>query len=203
MDKITINSSYHDKGCQHVHYKILMVDDSRTFNQKVTDGLSVLGHEITQAYSLREAEEYINNQDFDFILLDLILPDGEGNELIDEMDKKTRSKVVVLSGDNDDQRRSHIFESGILDYFSKSNPTHKIIDDIKKLLCTVQINSKINILLVDDSSFMRKMLTNILSPKRFNIIEAINGEDGLETLEESEVHLVILDYEMPIMDGIQ
>ena len=203
MNKETMTSSYYNTGCKQISYKILLVDDSKTFNQKVTDGLTILGHQITQAYTLHEAKNYIDNDDFDFILLDLILPDGEGNELIDSMDQKTRSKVIVLSGDNDHQRRSHIFESGILDYFSKSNPTHKIIDDVKKLLCTVQINAKINILLVDDSSFMRKMLTTILSPKKFNIIESINGQDGLDVLNANEIHLVILDYEMPIMDGIE
>jgi len=203
MNNIIMSSSYYDTGCKDVKFKILIVDDSKTFNQKVTDGLSISGHKITQAYTLTQADNFLKEETFDFILLDLILPDGEGNELIDDMDKETRSRVIVLSGDNDDQRRNHIFESGILDYFSKSNPTHKIIDDIKKLLCTVQINSKINILLVDDSSFMRKMLTNILSPKQFNIVEAVDGEDGLNKLEDNEIHLVILDYEMPIMDGIQ
>jgi CheY-like chemotaxis protein len=203
MNKNIMDSAYYNTGCEQISYNILLVDDSKTFNQKVSDGLTILGHNITQAYTLLEANNCLKKSNFDFILLDLILPDGEGNELIDVMDKETRSKVIVLSGDNDHQRRSHIFESGILDYFSKSNPTHKIIDDVKKLLCTVQINSKINVLLVDDSYFMRKMLTNILSPKKFNILEAVNGQEGLEVLSETEIHLVILDYEMPIMDGIQ
>jgi len=198
-----MSSSYYETECNHKSYKILLVDDSRTFNQKVADSLLLLGHKITQSYTLTQTEKFLEDEEFDFILLDLILPDGEGNELIDTMDDKTKSKVIVLSGDNDHQRRSHIFESGILDYFSKSSPTHKIIDDIKKLLCTVQINSKINILLVDDSSFMRKMLTKILTPKKFNIIEAINGQEGLDTLKDVDIHLVILDYEMPIMDGIE
>jgi len=202
MNDLVMNSSYYDTVCDNIRYKILVVDDSKTFNEKIKDGLTLLGHKITQTYSLRGAETYIKNEEFDFIILDLILPDGEGNELIDTLSKEEKSKVIVLSGDNDHQRRNHIFEAGILDYFSKSNPTHKIIDDIKKLLCTVQINSEINILLVDDSSFMRKMLSNILTPKKFNIIEAINGEDGLEALETNEIHLIILDYEMPIMDGI-
>lgn len=202
QEKIT-GSSYYNTDCTRLSCKILLVDDSKSFNQKIADALGVLGHSITQVYTLNEAQKSISTNEYDFILLDLILPDGQGNEFIDEMDRKTKAKVIVMSGDTDHQRRSHIFESGILDYFSKTNPTHKIIDDIKKLLCTVQINSKINVLLVDDSSFMRKMLTNILSPKKFNIIEAINGQEGLDILEDVEIHLVILDFEMPVMDGIE
>ena len=198
-----MKSSYYNIECGKQVYKILVVDDSRTFNQKITDELVLLGHEVTQAYTLLQTEQYIEKENFDFILLDLILPDGEGNEFIDRINHDIRSKIIVLTGDNDHQRRSHIFESGILDYFSKSNPVHKIIDDIKKLLCTVKINSRINILLVDDSAFMRKTLTSILSPKRFNLIESINGQDGLAVLDKNEIHLVILDYEMPVMNGIE
>mgnify|MGYP005987981693 FL=1 len=199
----SVRSAYHNLECDNQVHKILVVDDSKIFNQKITDELTLLGHEVTQSYTLRAAEKYIENENFDFILLDLILPDGEGNEFIDRINHDIRSKIIVLSGDDDHQRRSHIFESGILDYFSKLNPIHKIVDDIKKLLCTVKINAKINVLLVDDSTFMRKTLTNILSPKRFNLIESTNGHDGLDSLDKNEIHLVILDYEMPVMNGIE
>lgn len=188
--------------CSDKKYKILVVDDSKTFNQKISDALNKLGHTITQSYTLKDTKDFIEKNEYDFILLDLILPDGEGNELIDTMSNELKSKVIVLTGDNDNQRRNYIFESGILDYFSKTTPTHKIIEDIKNLLCKVEENSFINILLVDDSSFMRKMLRDILTPKNFNIYEAKNGIDGIEVLEKEDIHLMILDYEMPIMNGI-
>jgi len=193
---------YTYKECSQVKYKILVVDDSKTFNQKITDALNKLGHKITQSYTLKETEDFLEKDNFDFILLDLILPDGEGDELIDKLDEETKSKVIVLSANTDNQRRKHVFESGILDYFSKTNPTHKIIDDVKNLICTVEKNSNINILIVDDSSFMRKMVRKLLEPKRFNVFEAKDGASGLEILNNQEIHLVLLDYEMPGMDGI-
>ncbi|MEA3552932.1 MAG: response regulator, partial [Campylobacterota bacterium] len=197
------NTVYSHKDCGEKKYNILMVDDSKTFNQKITDALNKLGHNVTQSYTLKDTENFLEKEQYDFILLDLILPDGECDELIDMMSDELRAKVIVLSGDTDNQRRSHIFESGILDYFSKSNPTHKIIEDIKTLLCNIEKNSNINILLVDDSSFMRRMLKGILVPKKFNIYEAKDAINGLEVLETQEIHLVLLDYEMPGMDGIE
>ncbi len=198
-----VKTIYNSYECGNIKYKILVVDDSKTFNQKITDALNKLGHTITQSYTLKDTKDFLEKEEYDFILLDLILPDGEGDELIDLMDDKTRSKVIVLSGDNDNQRRSHIFESGILDYFSKTNPTHMIIENIKNLLCTVEKNSSINILLVDDSSFMRRMLRGVLGPKRFSIFEAKDGVSGLEILDNEDIQLVLLDYEMPGMDGIE
>jgi CheY-like chemotaxis protein len=193
---------YKPQDCTQVKYKILVVDDSKTFNQKITDALNKLGHTITQSYTFKQTEDLLEKDEYDFILLDLILPDGDGDELIDKLNDETKSKVIVLSADSDNQRRNHIFESGILDYFSKTNPTHKIIEDIKNLLCTVEQNSSINILIVDDSSFMRKMLKSVLIPKRFNVFEAKNGINGIDILNQKDIHLVVLDYEMPGMDGI-
>jgi len=184
-------------------YDILVIDDTKTFNHKLTVELKKLGHNITQAFGLKDAEEFIENFHYDFILLDLILPDGDGDELLDSMTEEQKAKVIVLSGDSDSQRRSHIFESGILDYFSKSNSIHKIVDDINNLIITVEKNANINILLVDDSQFMRRILRGILSPKKFNIFEAKDGIDGLKILSEQNIHLVILDYEMPLMDGLE
>jgi len=202
-DDLRAHTIYNHTDCGQKKYDILMVDDSKTFNQKITDSLNKLGHKVTQSYTLKDTQDFIEKEQYDFILLDLILPDGEGDELIDIMSDELRAKVIVLSGDTDNQRRSHIFESGILDYFSKSNPTHKIIEDIKTLLCNIEKNSNINILIVDDSSFMRRMLRGILSPKRFNIFEAKDAVNGLEVLENEDIHLVLLDYEMPGMDGIE
>ncbi len=196
-----INKTFQSNDCNNIQYNILVVDDSKVFNQKITDSLVEFGHNITQAFTLTDAKNFIENNEYDFILLDLILPDGEGDQLIDTLSMELKSKIIVLSGDEDSQRRNYIFESGILDYFSKTNPINLILEDIKKLLCVVGENKNINILIVDDSSFMRKALKNILIPKRYNIFEAKDAQDGLGVLEKEEIHLLLLDYEMPGMDG--
>ncbi|MEA3513664.1 MAG: response regulator [Campylobacterota bacterium] len=203
MKNKRVTTIYEQTDCGDAKYNILVVDDSKTFNQKITDGLNIQGHNLTQCYLLNDARKLIENNNYDFILLDLILPDGEGDELIDELSEELRAKIIVLSGDTDMQRRGHIFDTGILEYFSKTNPTHMLLEDIKNLLCNVEKNSFINILLVDDSSFMRRMLKGILSPKRFNIYEAKDGINGLEVLNKEDIHLMLLDYEMPGMDGIE
>ena len=199
--KDTKESALYNVDC--INYKILVVEDSKFFNNAVKDDLTSNGHTVTQAFTLNEASKLIDNAEFDFILLDLILPDGEGDEIIDAMPKELRSKVIVLSGDEDSQRRDYIFKAGVLDYFSKSNPFHMIMDDIKSLFCALEQNSSINILLVDDSTFMRKVLKGILAPKRFNIYEAAGAKAGLKILNNVDIHLVLLDYEMPDIDGAQ
>lgn len=62
----------------------------------------------------------------------------------------------------------------------------------------------INILIVDDSAFMRNILTDILkTDKNIRVVgQARNGKEALEKIPALKPDLVTLDIEMPIMDGI-
>ena len=58
------------------------------------------------------------------------------------------------------------------------------------------------ILVVDDAKTMRDTLKDLLIPNGFDVIEAANGEQGLEMLSQHAVDLVISDLNMPGMDGL-
>ncbi|CQR47679.1 Chemotaxis response regulator protein-glutamate methylesterase [Paraliobacillus sp. PM-2] len=64
--------------------------------------------------------------------------------------------------------------------------------------------NKINVLVVDDSAFMRKIITDLLnSHPRIHVVDtARNGKDALKKIDELNPDVVTLDVEMPIMDGI-
>ncbi|MEN6617158.1 MAG: response regulator [Syntrophorhabdus sp.] len=59
------------------------------------------------------------------------------------------------------------------------------------------------ILIVDDSATIRKLLAYILKKKNFVIAEAEDGIDAMEKLSHVQVDLVIVDLNMPNMDGIE
>ena len=60
-----------------------------------------------------------------------------------------------------------------------------------------------SILIVDDEPTARTLLRLILVRAGFNVVEAINGFQALDRLEETAVDLVLLDVMMPGMDGIE
>jgi DNA-binding NtrC family response regulator len=58
------------------------------------------------------------------------------------------------------------------------------------------------ILVVDDESNIRLLLSEVLSDKGFEVTEAKDGQESLEKMEQHDFDLVITDVNMPRLDGI-
>ena len=59
-------------------------------------------------------------------------------------------------------------------------------------------------LVIDDSRAVRLLVGNILREQGFEVVTAGHGQEGLEKLTENpEVRLVLVDWNMPIMDGLE
>ncbi|MGN1017181.1 MAG: response regulator transcription factor [Faecousia sp.] len=59
-----------------------------------------------------------------------------------------------------------------------------------------------NILICDDESDIVNALKIYLAPEGYNLFEAFNGKQALEIVRENDIHLILLDVMMPVMDGI-
>jgi DNA-binding response OmpR family regulator len=60
-----------------------------------------------------------------------------------------------------------------------------------------------DVLIVDDSPTLRKVLSFYLSKRGFNVSEAQNGKIALEQIEQKQFGVLILDMSMPVMNGEQ
>ncbi len=58
------------------------------------------------------------------------------------------------------------------------------------------------ILIVDDSASLRQVVKIALMDAGYEVIEAGNGQEGLQRLDGRKIHLIVSDVNMPIMDGI-
>jgi len=184
--------------------KILIVEDSKTYNTTLMSLLRNPEFQIFQAYNLEEAKELISIQNIDYIVLDLNLPDGSGDNLISYISKSSKKpKVIILSASQDIQRRNFLFEQGVIDYFSKDIPIKIIAEDLKKIFNNLKKNLEKNILVVDDSKFVLNTITNILQVKNYNILTSENPIEAIKHLKKysSKINLIFLDLEMPKMSG--
>lgn len=60
-----------------------------------------------------------------------------------------------------------------------------------------------NLLIVDDEQLLVENMTFILKPYASKIFTGNNGKEGLEILEREEIHCVVCDITMPIMNGVE
>jgi two-component system chemotaxis response regulator CheY len=58
-------------------------------------------------------------------------------------------------------------------------------------------------LIVDDSKIVRKVVHRIVEAFNFNILEAENGREAVDHAKNNHVDVIILDWNMPVMDGLQ
>lgn len=58
------------------------------------------------------------------------------------------------------------------------------------------------ILAVDDSASIRQMVAFTLRGQGYEVIEAVDGQDGLTQAKAQQVHLILTDQNMPRMDGL-
>jgi len=59
------------------------------------------------------------------------------------------------------------------------------------------------ILIVEDDKFLRELISKKLSKGGYNVVEAVDGEDGVKKAKEKNPNLVLLDLILPEMDGFE
>lgn len=60
-----------------------------------------------------------------------------------------------------------------------------------------------NILVCDDDKDIVSALEIYLTSEGYNTIKAYNGKEALNAMKDNNIHLVLLDYMMPVMDGMK
>lgn len=99
--------------------KILVVEDDNDINKMLARLIEKSGYDVVQAYSGTEAMLHIENNEFDLILLDLMLPGITGEELLQKIRKTKEMPVIVISAKIDKQVKIDLLRMGADDYITK------------------------------------------------------------------------------------
>jgi diguanylate cyclase (GGDEF)-like protein len=184
--------------------KIFIIDDSKSFSKLMTIRIkNDLGLESITASSFDESKLILEKERSSIFLalVDLNVVDAKGTEHIDYMlDHKV--PVIVITGELNDEIRNKILEKNIIDYIFKSKKED--MDYVIKLLKQVIRNSETKVVVADDSPLFRKLTGDLLRLQMFKVLEAKNGLDCLNIVEENpDIKLVLTDYNMKEMDGFE
>ncbi|MBF0126203.1 MAG: response regulator, partial [Magnetococcales bacterium] len=184
--------------------KILLVEGSKSFAALLKGRIeSELHFTVFCAYTLSAAKEIVRREGADFFLgiLGLYLSDAPNGEIVDYV-LSLNIPSVVFTGEMKEEVRMNVVSKRVLDYFIKDNSSS--IDAVLYFIDRLRKNAAIRALVVDDSKSSRHHIRQFLTRCNFEVLEAQDGPQALQILQEhQEVHLMIVDYEMPGMNGFQ
>lgn len=100
-------------------YRVLVVDDESALQSMVREILEEAGYEVTTAGSCAQALERFQASPFNAVLLDVMLPDGDGFILLRQLRRRRDIPVLFLSARDEDQARLRGLGLGADDYITK------------------------------------------------------------------------------------
>ena len=115
--------------------KILIVEDDKDLREITTTSLEKERYVVSQAPDYRTALQKIEDYDYDCILLDIMLPDGNGLDLLQELhDLGKKTSVIILSARDSLEDKVQGLDLGADDYLPKPFHLAELHARIKSLL---------------------------------------------------------------------
>ena len=115
--------------------KILIVEDDKDLREITTASLEKERYVVSQAPDYRTALQKIEDYDYDCILLDIMLPDGNGLDLLQELhDLGKKTSVIILSARDSLEDKVQGLDLGADDYLPKPFHLAELHARIKSLL---------------------------------------------------------------------
>ena len=133
--------------------------------------------------------------------LDVKLPDVDGYQLLDELKQDAALKhipVIITSTAVEEEKG---FTLGAVDYVTKPLDNLQLLTSVRRVLAQIDRETPWSVLVVDDEPDICHWLSLALSNQGFQTREAHNGQEALASIAIYRPDLVLLDLEMPTMDG--
>jgi len=157
---------------------ILVVEDEVKMAEIIARGLKAEGYAVDIAHSARSGIEHARAGHCDLIILDLLLPDTSGTELLRELRRQQRSvPVLVVTARSELEVKAENFDAGADDYLTKPFAFAELVMRVKALLRRgpVTVNNTLKIADLELDRLTRRVSRAgrriELSPKEFSLLE--------------------------------
>lgn len=180
---------------------ILVVDDEMNIIRVMRHILEAEGYTVLEAQSGEEALRRARVDRPDLILLDVLLPDIDGFEVLERLRSDPALSdipVVILSIL---EAKEESFRLGAQDYCTKPIDRARLLETVQGLLGDV--SQEVRILVVDDDPNILTALSQMLGSRGYKVIGAKDGLEALVRARDDIPSLIVLDLYMPEMDGFE
>jgi DNA-binding response OmpR family regulator len=186
---------------------VLIVDDSLTVRMNLVELLNAAELPAVACASVAEAKQALARETFALVILDVLLPDGDGVELLQqirEMPSAAGTAVMMLSTESEVRDRIRGLTTGADEYVGKPYDPTYVVGRARELVrngATGGSQGQQTILLIDDSVTFREELKSVLEKASYRVVTAGSGEEGLRVAANVHPSGIVVDGVLPGIDG--
>ncbi len=177
--------------------KVLVVEDDYATSKLLSNYLNKWGYEPTIVNSAEQALKIVEKEIFLAILMDIVLPDANGFELLKRIREHKNAKntpVIVCSVEAEQQKA---FLMGAVEYFVKPIQYKFLVE----VLTSYKLKKDSNILIVDDDVPTLNLIKGAVEQAGFNAIAESHSIKVMDMIESLRLDLAIIDLDMPELNG--
>jgi two-component system sensor histidine kinase/response regulator len=208
-------------------YRVLVVDDNANVRNILSGLLVNMSFNVAKIDCGKEALKMIEIAEkkgfpFDIIYLDLHMPDLNGIQIVNEISKLmliNPPKIILLSKFMFNDNTEYKENSGISDFLIKpvhfsnlnevtmrviGNENYNDIESPPKMSLTEKFQSirGASILIAEDNEMNQEVVMGLIEDFGFHINIANNGEEAVNLVKKNVYDIILMDMQMPVMDGI-
>jgi two-component system sensor histidine kinase/response regulator len=209
--------------------KVLIVDDNRT-NRRILEGVVRRWGMVPTA--MPDGEKALaelslartNGQPYRLVLTDMHMPKMDGFDLVEKIKDSpeiSASMIMMLTSGGQRGDAARCCELGISAYLLKPVRQSELREAISRILQAkehtggspvltqetlkeeIEVASKLHILLAEDNAVNQKLAVRLLEKRGHQVEVAMNGKQALSAIERCSFDLVLMDVQMPEMDGLE
>ena len=194
---------------------VLMVSDQKVLTNKMTEVARFMGFELTvlDVASALKKKEY--QFEFDLIFVDMESLDLRASCLdrIESLLSFTEARIIYLYERHPIKRvRNVAFEPIWVEtqvwLLNTKATIERLLFDSNYVMPSVSVKpleatNKRTIMVVDDNESLRRFTAMLLEKQGFDVVQKEDGQQALDALDSDDIDLILMDIEMPIMDGVE
>ena len=179
--------------------RVLVVEDDYATSKLLSNYLNKWGYEPMIVNSAEQAMKAVDKEVFLAVLMDVVLPDANGFELLKSIHEHKNAKntpVIVCSVEAEQQKA---FLMGAVEYFVKPIKYKYLVE----VLTSYKLKKDSNILIVDDDVPTLNLIKEAIEQAGYNAIAESHSSKVSRMIENMDLDLAIIDLDMPEINGYE
>jgi DNA-binding NtrC family response regulator len=196
---------------------VLVVDDEEVLRDTMVEILSIGGFHAIGVSGGAAALVELDKHDYDLLISDVMMPKMNGMELVAKVhEKKPGLETIVASGHGTEATKDKLDMMGVYGYLEKPVRAADLISIAEKAVKSNRLQrlgcekkdpqlvfSRERILIADDDATLLDVMREGLAQQGYSVTAVHNGEQAYEMFLINDYDMIILDINMPGLNGIE